>query len=242
MRLGARGVSGGASVEEPSSLTDEPDEGTTVSTSEVISRSVTADGRTLRASVVAPLEPVLNDLFEILLKRSADWRDDFTLWFGWGPIILREGGDTPHEFVAHCPDYREDPNSSETDDLTQGIWPVVAMTQVLPAAGVEGQEIECAEDVICVIGWEESEMLQLSRIETTTPDDSGWFIEPFPNERTEPWATEELVRLPAWRVVQLRPAVMRALALPVGIAAIVQGDDVRAVIRESDREILASDL
>ncbi|MGW9112073.1 hypothetical protein [Microbacterium sp. NPDC055683] len=195
-----------------------------------------AGGATIRATASVELEALAQGVISTFEERSADWRDGYSIGFGWGPLFLREE-DGGYRVVA--PDFAVDPRGGTTDDLTLSIWLMVALNALPTAAGVDAADIAYDDDVICVKGWQERGMLSLTRIATTTPHDSGWFVEPFPPESAEPWRADQLVRLPAWQVLRARRAVARCLALPVGVTAIVEGDVVRTLVRDSDREVLA---
>ncbi len=193
-------------------------------------------GVTIRATVTLELEPLAQGVLNTFLEHASQWRDGYSLPFGWGQLVLR-AEDSGYRVVA--PAYEADPLGSVDDDLTFAIQYMLALDALPKAAGVEAAQIAFDDDVICVRGWEQHPMLSLSRINATTRKDSGWLVEPFPPASTEPWRAEQLVRLPAWRVLRARRAVARCLALPVGVTAIVERDVVRTLVRESDREVLA---
>ncbi|SEF12730.1 hypothetical protein SAMN04489740_4280 [Arthrobacter alpinus] len=206
----------------------------TASEMKTITRDVA--GTRLTATAAAELQPMIDGLLGEFERLRADWFDGYELWLGWGPLYLseRDGG-----FVVTSPDYARNPRTDRSDVITAAIALTVGQSSIITAAEVQPEDVGFDDAVICVREWEAESMLSMSRISSTTPGDSGWFIEPFPPaDRAKSWQPDELVRLPAWRVLQLRAAVARALPLPVGVSAIIDGDRVRVVIRDS--EILAN--
>lgn len=167
-------------------------------------------------------------------KHAADWKDGYSRQPGWGPLVLRAESDG---FVVTSPDYGGDPRSEDTDNISLAIWMMVSLMAAPKAAGVEPQDISWDDDVICVIGWEQHDRLQLSRIATTTPKDSDWFIDALPSLKAE-LTVDDMVRLPAWQILRTRRAAARALALPTTVKAIVVGDRIEAVVRNGDGAVL----
>lgn len=166
------------------------------------------------------------------------FQQGFSLQMGWGPFALRPDGEHTYDVVV--PDYAGDPNDLTTD-LTQAIWLLAGQVTVLRAAKVEDPApTTYTEDVTCVRGALSGDQVLMTRSGTATGNDSGWFIEPFPQTRTEPWDAGDLIRMPAWRLLQDRRHAARVLDLPAGIAAVVGDNAVRAVIRESDRSVLSN--
>ncbi|GAA4771504.1 hypothetical protein [Microbacterium gilvum] len=202
---------------------------------DVISIRSSATGRTIRATAAADLEALARGILTEFEEHAPAWRDGYTIELGWGPLTLRADGE---EIIVVAPDYARDP-AHTTEDLSLTIWLAVSLNALPSAAGLSAAQISFDDDVICVKEWERHPLLSLTRIATTTPRDSGWFVEPFPPASDEPWRAEQLVRLPAWRVLQERRAVARSFGLPVGVTAIVEGDAVRTLVRESDRAVLA---
>lgn len=192
-------------------------------------------GRELRTRCVPEVATLAEGLLAELEKHAEQWRDGYGLQPGWGPLVLREEGDG---FVVTAPDYAGDPRSELTDDITLAIWMSVSLTAAPRAARLEPRDIAWDDDVICAIGWEQADRLQLSRIETTTPGDSGWFIDAFPSVKEGELEAHEMVRLPAWRILQLRRAAARAMALPPTVKVVVDGDRIQAIVRTSDGAVL----
>lgn len=197
-----------------------------------------ATGREIRATVMDDLEALALGILREFEKYADEWRDGFAIQLGWGPFALREDDGA---FIVTSPDYSADPRTDQTDDITLAVWIMVSLLAAPRSAGVEEAHIAWDDDVICVRGWEQQERLQLSRIETTTPKDSGWFIDRLPSMKAGEYAPADLVRVPAWGILQKRDAAARALALPTTVKAIVVGDRIQTIVRASDSEILTSE-
>ena len=191
----------------------------------------------LEAQVVSELRPQAEGILALFAQHASELADGFSLWVGWGPLTVRAsaGG-----FTVEAPDYATDPRASTTSDLSLVIWLIVGMQAITTGSDVAPEEVSYTDDVIVTRGALEAPMLVMSRTAERSPGDSGWFVEPFPQSADRDWTPSDLERMPAWRVLQSRREVARALALPSGYSVIVQPDAIRAVVREADNAVVLS--
>lgn len=197
----------------------------------------TVDGATIEATASSAVEPQLRTIVAVFADKRAEWRDGFMIWMGWGPLILTERDGT---FVLASPDYRTDPNHV-TEDLTTALLNLMWQVAITNETGVEPVDTAFNAEVICVRDWAESPQLLLRRSDPEG-DDSGWFIQPFPLSDDGEYQPDQLVRTYAWQLVLQRDAIGRVLALPPGVAALIDGDHVQTIIRESDMAVLAENV
>jgi hypothetical protein len=198
--------------------------------------TISARGRVLEATARADLQPAV----EALLQRFADlgdrWAAGLVVWSSWAPIVMEERGDG---FVLRSPDFERDARDDRTDDLTIALETTEGIVRVLNAARAIPEDVRFDQTVEAVRGWEEHRELVLSRAPGRDARDSGWFLDLGGIARAEPWSADDVVDVPVWGVRMARPAVARALALPVGVGASVVGESVELVVDERDGAILA---
>ena len=169
-------------------------------------------------------------------SRPEELRDGFSLQLGWGPFILR--GDAAG-FVVESPDYAID-SDARTDDLTLALWVLVGQLSVLTAASIDApKETSFQEWVVLSKAALDAPSLVLTRIDSANADDSGWFVDEFP-QTAGGYGVDDLVKYPAYNLLKINRHAARVLQLPPGISAVVDVDGVRLVYRESDHEILAN--
>lgn len=196
----------------------------------------TVDGTTVSLDVIEPLSSLGEEVLDQFEERRAEWAERFYFWMGWCPFVLQPDGEN---YVVECPDFTADPYRDMTRDTSFALATIAQLLDAARKADVEPEQIGYYDDVICTLDWESSPMLQLTRERVSNPEDSGWFIQPFPApERTEEWDPDELVRLPAWHILRARKEAGHALGLPFGVTALTDEEGLRAVYRDFDGKVL----
>ena len=203
---------------------------------ELVTIRVESPGGLVHARSAAELQTQARAIADQFANETAPLRDGLTLWFGWGPVVLREAADG---WMLRAPDYAGDPRG-ETDDLSLTIWVTVSLIATASTARVEPTSIAYTDDVILVRDALVAPLISMTRARTNTAGDSGWFIEPFPPTADRERSADRLERMPAWRVLKARRDAVRAMSLPAGVSAIVEPDSIRVIVRDSDRSVLAS--
>lgn len=184
----------------------------------------------VRGYATSDLIPYAEGIFEVLRDVQDDLRDGYTLWFGWGPIFLEA---EQYGYTLTVPDYAQDPRVDRTEDLSIALWTLVGQAGLIDSIDVEPAEIGFDDEVIVEQGWDSAPDLELQRQESGREGDSGWTISVF-STKDRQFDPERYERIPAWKVLQLRPRVTQALTLPADTATVMAGDDVLVVFRLSD--------
>lgn len=192
-----------------------------------------ADGTWITARGAAAVKPQLERLADGLVARRDEWEDGLELDTGWCAlrVVAADGG-----FVVQAPRFEDDPHAQRTSDLTVPLSITAAWERVLRATDSEQTPVRFDDTLRAVVGWERHAMLSMTRTEATEDRDSGWLIEPHESE-SGTWDLAQQERLEAWMVHALRPAVVRAAALPSGLGALIQDDDIRIVVDQADGAI-----
>ncbi|MDT0201771.1 hypothetical protein [Nocardioides sp. AE5] len=172
----------------------------------------------------------------MLEGQQANLRDGYVLQFGWGPIFLAA---TDEWLRLTTPDYGRDAANDRTADLSGALAIQVAQMWLPGAAGVRPQEIRFDQEVLIQRGWQEMVDFEASRRASKHDIYSGWFISDT-SERDEPYPHDEILKVPAWQVVQVNPNLAQVLAMPDDTLTILEDNEVDRVIalRGDDSEYL----
>lgn len=156
------------------------------------------------------------------------------------PILLVADGD---DYVVTSYNLTGDNTTgTRSQDLTIALSTTALLADYPRRCGLTPAEVYFNQDVIAARGWEESAVLQLDRSFVTNPDDSGWFIQPFPQvDPDREWQVDELTRLKVYEVLAARPAAAHVMGLPIGVVAVITDDNVRAIFNGNDGTILWDD-
>ena len=192
-------------------------------------------GTPIRATALPDVEPQVRGLINQFEEFADEWRDGFTLQIGWAPLWLREDDDG---FTILTRDFPGDPRTASTEDLTPAIWMMVSLMHTAQTAGVDPEDVSWDERVFCINGWDKAEMLQLVRTDDRDVNSSGWFVDTSPPASTDEPEADEMVAIPVWRMLQLRPAVARAFSLPSTTVTLVKGDHIVAIFDIATRQSL----
>ncbi|WP_072314776.1 hypothetical protein [Agrococcus sp. Marseille-P2731] len=195
-------------------------------------------GAAVRGRAAASLRPRLESLLAQLAEQADAVRDGATIERPWSPLTVRRDG---QGLVLEVPDFDAEPLERRTTDLTTVLSIEAAWERVARAIALPAQPIRSDDTFLAVAGWQRCELLTMSRVEHPGAGDSGWFIEPHADEPGT-WDPEQQEKLSAWMVQLLRPAIVRAAAAPAGIAAVIQGDDIRVLVDQADGSVRAHGL
>lgn len=189
-------------------------------------------GTEIRATALAEVEPQVAGLISQFEEFSDEWRDGFTLQIGWAPLWLRDedGG-----FTIVTRDFRNDPRTASTEDLTLTIQVMLSLLHTARIAGVDPEDVAWNERVFCINGWDEADLIQLVRTDDRAEDSSGWFVDTSPPASSDEPEADEMTAIPVWRMLQLRPAVARAFSLPSTTVTLVKGDRITAIFDIASR-------
>ena len=152
---------------------------------------------------------------------------------GWGAVYLVDSGDG---LRVEAPDYRGRPRSVRTPDLTDSLWVAESQAGVLRAIGAaSGIDV----DFSALLYYRESAMsgaaVGLFRQQLPEGPFSGLIIDAYPPPDAAP-QTDDLLSSRLHALFRLRPALIPALALPVGYRAVVDGSTL-TVLDETGRAV-----
>jgi len=192
-------------------------------------------GTQIRATALPDVEPQVRGLISQFEEFSDEWRDGFTLQIGWAPLWLREDDDG---FTILTRDFLGDPRTASSEDLTLAIQVMISLLRTAEAAGVTPEDVRWDERVFCIDGWDTSELVSLVRSDDRAENSTGWFVDASPPRSENEATADEMVAIPVWKMLQLRPAIARALSLRSTTVTLVKGDHIVAIFDTATRQSL----
>lgn len=181
-------------------------------------------------------EEYLREQAEALLEiigniESSKLKDKFRVQVGWSIFTIVEGSEG---FNVVAPDYSRNPFSESTDDLTISLWIQLEQGTLLNKLKLEGEMISFQDKIVCTKGVLSLDNIYLERSKEYEKGDSGWYIGPV----DESIATDELEAYYAYQLLKIRPSIIKTLALPSGYMAVLDKDELKAVLDENDMDVL----
>jgi hypothetical protein len=181
--------------------------------------------------LAAPAEALLDKIADI--DRQEPIKDGTTIEFGWSFLTLRDLGDNMMIFEPYF-----DGNPFE-DELPQVECTLRVLTQqirLLNRLGVAGVTSHFQDKVVLEKGSLAAGRIYLERQKVRSPNDSGWYVGGV--EKAENKITvDDLESVFVYQLLNSRPSVMAALALPFGFQVIFFGDDIEAVFDETGKDV-----
>ncbi|WP_291581506.1 immunity protein Imm33 domain-containing protein [Clostridium sp. UBA6640] len=181
-------------------------------------------------------EGYLKEQAEALLEiigniESSKLKDKFKVQVGWSIFTIVEDGEG---FNVVAPDYSRNPFSESTDDLTISLWIQLEQGTLLNKLKLDGEMISFQDKIVWTKGVLSLDNIYLERVKKHEKGDSGWYI----GSVDESIATDELETYYAYQLLKIRPSIIKVLALPNGYMAVLDKDELKAVLDENDMDLL----
>lgn len=181
-------------------------------------------------------EEYLREQAEALLEiigniESSKLKDRFKVQVGWSIFTIVEDS---AGFNIVAPDYSRNPFCESTDDLTISLWIQLEQGTLLNKLKLDGEMISFQDKIVCAKGVLSLDNIYLERSKEYEKGDSGWYIGPV----DESIATDELESYYAYQLLKIRPAIIKTLVLPNGYMAVLDKDELKAVLDENDIDVL----
>ncbi|OWR29168.1 hypothetical protein CDO73_16020 [Saccharibacillus sp. O23] len=173
----------------------------------------------------------LLNLFRDTEERAGRLEDGMKIQVGWSILFVHEPENGRVEILA--PDYASNPFARTTDDLSATLSVQLAQNHILKLTGADGETSLFQDTLIASERAFESERIYLERTEGRGDGISGWYLGPAEGQVEQ----EELRKYYVFQLLTLRPGVLKVLALPKGYVAVLQGDEIEAVLDAEDRRV-----
>lgn len=170
------------------------------------------------------LRPFAEPLLEAIEYIPPDRiRDGFKIRAGFSTFMLSEHGGG---FDIAAPDYTDDPFVALTTDLTLALLIQYEQVKLLRKYGIEGKAAHFSEKMAVAKGSLSSEYIYMHRIPEL--GSSGWVVERLDikdNAFAVPEGEKEYETIRTYELLDLRPALLDALALPDDHYAVFRGNE-----------------
>lgn len=196
--------------------------------------NVLINGNQFYASADQALLPYAQLLFGALKNiPEQSIRDGYRIEIGFSlfTCLQVEGG---YRIVA--PDYTDDPLRNTTKDLTLALWILYQQAGLLKKCNLGGVATRFDDGIVVAKGALDSPTVSLQRYEDLGKGASGWCVEAV-GENAEPVPAESYESLYAYELLQIRPALLKVLALPYHYLAVMDDEQIHAILNENDENI-----
>lgn len=184
-------------------------------------------------ALLGQLRPLLAALEKL---PPEDLRDGFVIEGGFSAFILQK---TPQGYRIRVPDYLAGPFAATTDDLTLALWVQLEQADLLRRYGIEGRAVRFDDEIAVAKGALEKPVVCMQRFADL--GGAGWCIravETGADGAPAAEAADEYEAVYAYRLLRLRPALLKALVLPVGYLAVFDGDETAEILNERNESVL----
>jgi hypothetical protein len=199
-----------------------------------VTSSARISGKTFTVTCADAMSPQAEWLLGLLRKIETErgfgfLNDGVRLQIGWSILVVkRKGG----EYLVCEPNYAGDPFHQIQDDLTCTLSVQSEQNTLLKRLGLEGAPLTFQDKVILAKGCLKEKRLYLER-KSPSPGDSGWYIGPA-DEPKDPVQYEAVF---VYQFLRLRPALLSALALPVGFLVVFDGNEIEAIMNDQNEQL-----
>ncbi|BFH13660.1 hypothetical protein WJ0W_003959 [Paenibacillus melissococcoides] len=132
-----------------------------------------------------------------------------------------------------APNYDTNPFTETSKDLSVSLSVQLSQNHVLQKLNLDGEASLFQDKIIMPKGAIDFERVYLERSKNYNEGDSGWYLGPVEGEDENP----ELVAYYIYQLLNLRPSLLKALAIPRGYIVVFDNDNIEAVLDENDNNI-----
>jgi hypothetical protein len=153
--------------------------------------------------------------------------DGVAVQVGWTTFVLRQ---QPEGSLRVCePDYAADPFKTLRPEVTTSLTVLVAQMDLVRAMLTEPMPCRFDQKLVVRKGALDEARIFANR-QPPNGDDSGWYIGPAHDGRpAPPPKAEDLESMRLYQLLQRRPAILYAMALPPGYTVVWNGHTIEAL-------------
>lgn len=190
-------------------------------------------GRKFVANCEEFLSPQVEWLLELFKEIEADQGQitpGMKIQIGWTiyTVIDRDG---VFEIVA--PNYKTNPFSDMSEDLSVSLSVQLAQNHILNKLNIDGEASLFQDKIVVAKGAIDLEKVYLERSKNYIIGDSGWYLGPVEESNED----SELEAYYIYQLLNLRPSLLKALAIPRGYIVVFEKEEIEAVLDEDDNSI-----
>jgi len=158
-------------------------------------------------------------------------KDGAKIHIGWNIYTIVKDQEV---YCILAPDYAKNPFVDVTYDLTIPLWVQYEQSVLLKQLGIEGEMISFYDKVLCGKGVLAMDNIYLERNVEYKERDSGWYIGPV----DETIDVTEYEAYYAYQLLGIRSYLIQVLSLPKGYVAVLEKDNIKAILDENDVDLL----
>ena len=183
------------------------------------------------SDAVADLVPPVLNLLTALHEHGEPMAAGLALRWGWSELVLVRSPDGALQL--HEPDFGGDPLEDLRPDVTATLQVQAATRELLASCGVQPHPVRFDELVVVAGDPFDASVLMAQRNPPSAPGDSGWYVSARPG-----FEDGALSPRMVFELLDARPGLLPALALPAGWQVVLDGDDVVRVVDDRDRDVV----
>ncbi len=198
--------------------------------------------KTVRMYAEYPLKNAAGAIFNTLTKISKEAKvnifdEKFVMGFGWSYFYTSERKDNNGNtfYVVQTNDYKKNPFTTRTDDVTLALLVQNMQVETVRVAGVQ-PEASIFKDTILVLKEAiNSPDVYMNRTDPAKEGDSGWYFGLLNDPNEETHTSDEYQKIPAFELFKFRSEALRVLELPVGTVAVFHNNTMTALVDGNDQ-------
>jgi hypothetical protein len=158
-------------------------------------------------------------------------RDGCRIDVGWSVITLRS---IHGNLYVHEPDYSSDPFTQLRNDVTATLRVMAEQNDLVAVVHVSGVPARFDQKIVLSTGTLEIDHVYLERSGEITPNDSGWYIGPVDEDRSQ------LEAIYVYQLLDTRPDLLRFLVLPKGCLVVLSGVQIESIVDGRNEDLWSS--
>lgn len=192
----------------------------------MITFEATIKGNKVRMYAGYPLKnaagAIFNTLSQICKETNADiFNEKFVMGFGWSFFYMSERKEENGEkfWVLQTNDYRKNPMTDKTDDVTAALIVQNMQIEAVRIANVQPEASTFKDTVLVLKEAMNAPDVYMNRAEPANNGDSGWYLGLLDDPNEENHSEDEYEKVPAYEFFKFRSEALRVLEMPVGTFA-----------------------
>ena len=159
--------------------------------------------------------------------------DGESMQIGWVNFHLRKQADG--SLLVCEPDFASDPLRAVNEDVSRSLTVLTAQIDLLRVVDLKAEPCRFDQTLLVRKGTLEQRQV-FARRQQPSGSDSGWYLGPTDTPFARP-ARADLDELPLYSLMNLRPQILLALALPVGCMVVWDGPQIAALLDPAGRNV-----
>ncbi len=166
---------------------------------------------------------IFKTLTQICKETDADiFNDKFVMNFGWSFFFMSERKDDNGNvfYVVQSSDYRKNPLTDKTDDVTLSLLAQNMQVETVRVANVQPEATTFKDTILVLKEAMNASDVYMKRNEAAKAGDSGWYFGLLDDPNEENHKSDDYIRLPSYELFKFRSEAIRVLEMPVGTVAV----------------------